>query len=380
MSQRIAIIHPEGNILYNSNLLGMVEILHEQGYAVDIYCPKRNIAQQLSYPSVKIIFYNPLGFLLENLRVPKLIRGVVKVIDESFFFRKGFKADLIIGVDKDGIIIASKMAKAAKIPYALISYEIFFERETSADFKRQEIEACRDIVFAVCQDPVRSDKLVEENKIPLSKIINIPVAGRSAVKGQKGFALHDEVGLNHQKHIVLYMGASSEWSQLKALVESAQTWGEEWVLVIHPRYGMDKFMKELIRPYKDSKKVFVSLSRIDSCTELTPIIKSADIGVALYQPSYASCYDGDNLKYLGLSSGKISAYLQHGLPVIVNEIGLWSENVKTYQLGFVTDGSIHLPSLAELKGYEERSYQFFEDQLDLNKTIIPLLSKLKEFI
>jgi hypothetical protein len=42
MNKRIAIIHPEGNVLCNSNLLGIVEILHEKGYLVGIYCPKSN--------------------------------------------------------------------------------------------------------------------------------------------------------------------------------------------------------------------------------------------------------------------------------------------------------------------------------------------------
>jgi hypothetical protein len=32
----------------------------------------------------------------------------------------------------------------------LISYAIFFNKETGEDFKKEEIKACQDIDFAVC--------------------------------------------------------------------------------------------------------------------------------------------------------------------------------------------------------------------------------------
>lgn len=229
----------------------------------------------------------------------------------------------------------------------------------------------------MCQDPLRAEKLAEENMIPVRKIINIPVAGRFVVKGEKHFFLHDELGITHDKHIVLYIGEGSDWTRIKDIVKCAQDWQEDWVLVIHLRYGMNNYMEQILKPYKHSKKIFFSLSWVNSCKELTPLIKSADMGIALYQATYTSCYNGDNLKYLGLSSGKIADYLQHGLPVIVNDIGLWSDNIKTYKLGFVTDSKINLPSPAELEQYKERCYDFFEDKLDLNKTIAPLLGKIE---
>lgn len=38
--KKIMIIHPEGNLNNNPNHTGIVEILCEQGYLVDIYSPR----------------------------------------------------------------------------------------------------------------------------------------------------------------------------------------------------------------------------------------------------------------------------------------------------------------------------------------------------
>lgn len=383
MNKRIAIIHPEGNILYNANLLGIVEILREKGYLVDIYCPKRNISQYVPYPTVRFIFYNKVELFFGKIEILKSVKGIVGIgrsIDRFVLCKSDISASLIIGVDREGIILGSKIAKTKKIPYGLISYEIFFNKETGEDFKKEEIKACQDIDFAVCQDPLRAEKLAEENMIPAQKIINIPVGGRFVEKGPKNFFLHDEFGISHDKHIVLYIGEGSDWTRMPDLVKYAQDWQEDWVLVIRLKYGINNYMKQIVEQYKNSKKVFFSLSRVNSCKELTPLIKSADMGVALYKATYANYWLGDNLKYLGLSSGKISAYLQHGLPVIVNDIGLWSDNIRTYKLGFVVDDKIILPSADELEQYKGRCYEFFEEKLDLNKTIAPLLDKIETIL
>ncbi|NQT90207.1 MAG: hypothetical protein HQ558_03035, partial [Candidatus Omnitrophica bacterium] len=101
---------------------------------------------------------------------------------------------------------------------------------------------------------------------------------------------------------------------------------------------------------------------------------------ALYEPDFNDYLTGNNLKYIGLAAGKVSTYLQHGVPVLVNETGSLSDYVMKYKLGIVCGDEIVLPKASELNGYSERCYAFFEEKLDLNKTIQPLLIKIKELI
>ena len=46
-------------------------------------------------------------------------------------------------------------------------------------------------------------------------------------------------------------------------------------------------------------------------------------------------YDGDNLNYICLASGKATTYLQHGLPVVTIAGSQIREIVKNNRLGFI---------------------------------------------
>lgn len=385
-TKRIAIIHPEGNILNNPNLTGIVEILCELGYSVDIYSSPQKFYQVAPCKGSRLILqkcfpltglYGELVSILSNIPGMHRLENLAKHPLVATDIYKRIPADLIIGVD-DGIIEAARVAKVKDIPYGFISYELFFEEETSKQFKNLERNACENICFAVCQDPIRSKHLSKENWISLERIINIPVAGRGIKRGPKTYYLHDRLGIDRNKHIALCIGSAGLWARTSYLLESAQNWSDDWVLVIHPRYGINKAVKRFCKRYNYSQRIFFSLNPIPHYREFSKLVKSADIGIALYEVVPGANYAGNNLKYLGLSSGKIATYLQHGIPVVVNEVGILSEYVAKHELGFVVKDSITLPLPYELNGYEERCYQFFEQMLDLNKTIQPLLLKIKE--
>ena len=88
---------------------------------------------------------------------------------------------------------------------------------------------------------------------------------------------------------------------------------------------------------------------------------------------------GKNIKYIGMASGKIATYLQHGVPVMTNEIGILSEYVKEYQLGVVVKKPIDIPlSLCNFDPTNLRGncVEFFDEHLSLDRLISPLLEKL----
>ncbi|NQT91099.1 MAG: hypothetical protein HQ558_07590, partial [Candidatus Omnitrophica bacterium] len=252
MDKRIVIIHPEGNILNNPSLSGMVEILCEKGYGVDIYSLKHKFYQAAPCEGSRLMLREqskPSG-IWASLAGRKALRWIRKpqaqqCIDRDLYDK--LNADLIIGVDRDGISEASAVAEKSRAPYGFISFEILFAEETGKGFKEPEIKVCRNISFAVCQDELRSGHLSTENNIRRDKIIDIPVAGRGAKRGEKNFYLHDKLGIGHDKHIALYMGTVHNWSGTSRLLTSVNEWPDEWALVMHPRYGMDR----MVRPFYD---------------------------------------------------------------------------------------------------------------------------------
>jgi len=376
-SGKILIVHPEGNINNNPNLSGIVQILCENGYKVDIYSLRRpNVYQHSPCAGVSMFLFDRVGVSVES--------GIFILADQSFnspqqmtsYLNENFNGyDLVIGVDR-GIIEAALIAQNKNIPYGLISYEIFFGEETGSEFKLPEIKACKWLDFAVCQDELRAKYLSIENKIDLEKIINIPVAGRGIKKGEKNSYLYDSLGIDKDKKIALFMGTVAQWSMADYILESAKLWSEDWVLVVHSRYGLDQGVRPYYAKYKCSDNIYFSLEPIADFNQLDSIIHSADVGIAFYEPTYQCKYTGNNIKYLGMASGKIATYLQHGLPIIINEIGRMSEHVREYKLGLVIDDKRNLnTSLTDgrLLKFRLNCLEFFEKRLDLNHTIVPLL-------
>ena len=382
--KKILIIHPEGNINNNPNLTGIVQILCENNYVVHI-CSLRqkDICQESPCEGARLLLVDSKnmlstdGFVLLDEQsldsAGDTIRRINKEID---------KYDLIIGIDR-GIIEASLIASVQQVPYGLISYEMFFEEEAGRGFKSPERKACENIAFAVCQDRLRARFLSIENNIPLEKMLIVPVSGRSAKKGGKDYYLYNSLGIDKTRKIVLLIGSLGEWTMTKFLIESTQSWREDWALVIHSRYGLDQAALPYYEKYKEWDNVYFSLKPTSQPDQLYKILHSADVGVALYKPLANDIWAGNNIKYVGMASGKIATYLQHGLPVMINEIGEMSNHVRNAGLGVVVDTSKKIDisfSDEDLSMWRKNCFSFFEEKLDLNHTIIPLVKTIKSLM
>ena len=380
---KVLFIHPEGNILGNPNFSDMVEILSEKNFDIHIFAPeKKNVVQKAPCQKSKL-------FLFKTKQNPSVSSCFTILSDYSFplgssvmdFINNNVgNYDFVIGIDR-GIIEAEQIARAKNIPYALISYEIFFESEAGAQFKNPEIKACRKIAFAVVQDQLRATMLSQENKIPLSKMIYIPVAGRSANIHlfEKRYVLHEILKIDKAKKIVLFIGSIANWTMADYIIESTRYWPYDWVLVINNRYTND-----IKNPYFANRhrynKVFFCSHPVETISQLENVFLSSDMGIALYRSLNHSIGCGKNIKYVGMSSGKISTYLKYGLPTITNEIGEYSEHITKNQLGVVIDTRkpfIPFFSQEHLQKLKLNCIRFFNSYLDLNITIKPLLQLLK---
>lgn len=382
--KRIMILHPEGTVNSNPSLTGIVEILCELGYSVDIYSRRREFLSQEAPCSGARIY---LTDLMDPLDAAIMFAPGVPISEETIsdVERTFHRYDLVIGVDL-GIIEACLVAKIIQVPYGLLSYELIFEEEVGHEQKKPEIIACRDISFAVCQGGTRSACLAAENRIPPDKILTIPVAGRSIVARERSYALHDALGIARDKKIALYLGsATAKWGGIVELLESARSWDDSWVLVLHERCGV--IAKGFHEHFGARRNVFYSPFPPLPFNRIQQLINAADIGIALYTPIRCpGTQTGLNLVHLGMSSGKIATYLQHDLPIIINDVGEMSEHVRNHSLGRVVSdfsqlvqimGSIDTNELLRLRN---SGHRFFQAHLDLDVTIRPLLEVISKLI
>ena len=386
---RIMIIHPEGNFNNNPNLSGMVEILCENDYEVHIYSPQIGCLDQ-SAPCVgsKIFLNESKKFL--SLVTAVLPTDVLRTSGSvgNYINLNIPRFDLVIGVDR-GIIEASIVAKHYGVPYGFISYEILFAEETGAEYLKADIEASRGIAFAVCQDRLRSSHLSKEYGIPLDKIIDIPVAGRSAKRGARTSMLHNKLGLPEQTKIALYIGSvMSPFAGIDELIKGSDNWPDNWVLVLHERYS--RYSRKIVNRInsKEKKNIFFSQFFALPFKRIYELLHSADIGMSLYVPQFQSnsVYLRNNIKYLGMASGKSAVYLQHNLPILINEVGELSEHTRRDNLGRVVGDLRDIPTVLsslsreDLSLCRENSISFFERVLDLDLRIQPLLSTVHTLI
>ncbi|HCE66584.1 MAG: hypothetical protein A2X82_05845 [Geobacteraceae bacterium GWC2_55_20] len=375
---KILIIHPEGNLNNNPNLTGIVEILCENGYVVDIYSRKRtNIKQVAPCPESQLIttsIHDPNDTAVIFIPEIELSKEALEGLKSNFE-----QYDLVIGVDR-GIIEASEIACLINVPYGLISYEIYFAIETGQEFKIPEILACRDVSFAICQDRLRSGHLAAENHIDSEKIFDIPVAGRSLIPRKRSNILHEALKLDREKKIAVYMGeVNAKWAGFEELFESTDAWDDSWVMILHQRYGY--VLSSIAERIKTRKNVYLSPYPSLDLNDLHLLLDSADLGIACYIPQmHSPCFlDCRNLVNIGMASGKIASYLQHGLPILINEIGEMSEYVKRFELGKVFDDFGHIGAIlgsldkTGLHRLGNNCQDFFRRNLNLDLTMQPLL-------
>lgn len=377
--KKILLVHPEGNCCQNVNLYGIIEVLVKEGNKVDILSEKRKFKQYSPVGSSLILykenyFHKAIKKLLTNfILTNRLSKFAVTLYLNKLSIHKAHY-DIIIGIDSLGIIIANILAAGTKTLLGFISYEIFFKSEYGKRKKNVEQFACRNIIIAVSQDRIRSEQLSIENNIPIDIIVQIPVAGKKIKISKKSNYLHEKLLIPKYKKIALYMGSCAKWTMYDDILISTNKWPDDWVLVVNSR-------TKLQANQLNEKNVYYTQEPSETFEELGLIISSADVGIALYEQQKNNPYFGKNLEYLGLSSGKISSYLQFGLPVISNEIGLMSNYIREYSLGGVLSNINELPlvlNTIDKKKIEKNCKLFFDEYLDLENNIDLLLNFIND--
>ena len=390
MSKRkILIVHPVGNILNNPNLLQIFLTLNEE-YESHVLLPKLKILQHHKTVNGKLITYTKFINILANILKVGIVLKIIAGYLNLFYLKE--KYDLIIGVDRLGLIWASCFSKSFKSPYALISYEIFFRRETSKLFKLPEIKASKEISFAVVQDYKRAEKLSEENKINKEKLIQIPVASSFSKPYKKSMRLYHELRIPSDKKILLFVGSVDKWTCIDKILLQLARFPDSWVLVLHDRYGntkskVDSILVEMkLDPMSISDKLYYSNLKLPTAEDMYHLLHSADLGFCAYYPTYSNMYTGDNLKYIGLASGKATTYLQHGLPIVTISGGQIGEIVKNNRLGFTLDKIEDIPDCLahydspEAQSMHKECYDYFNRKFSFNLFKEKFLNKVRETI
>jgi O-antigen biosynthesis protein len=351
----ILIIHPEGNIKNNPNLYAFAKELVSAGCKIVVFSLLQSgIYQGELFEDCKFQFY--------TLNKKENFKIKINLLKQGF--------NHIIGVDK-GIIEASRFAKILGIGFSFLSYEIFFDKElsdhnnkTELKHKRQSKKACIDVKFAIVQDDVRRKLLSREYNVVIEKIKLMPVAGKGIRVIKKTDYFHQKLNIPLDNYILLYMGWMDEM-QINRLTKYAAYIPDKWVIVIHSRY---RYLGNLPKDFNTEKIFFSFDSPIDNIEDIGLLLSGVDAGFCTYKPTYETPYTGDNIKYVGLSSGKATTFLQYGIPIVVENMNIWPDLVREHQIGIEILTPHDFNYLGNLGTNEiiNNCHKFFEEFLDMS--------------
>ena len=371
-SGRILIIHTDGNTFNNPSLKCIVDLLLGRGFTIDLRYPK-TFAPMPPIEHVRLIPYGKIVRRLKRIIFDRLCFRPLMVLaialEQLLYYRK---YDLILGVDRQGLLEADIISRSTKAPFIFISFEITFASETSARYKSLEKTASMNVSCWIVQDDERADKLKQENGFEDFNKFLLPLA--SAGMGQTSETrLRDKLGIPIDKKVAIVIGSVSSWSMTREIVRSVPAWPDDWVLILHERYGRTR--EQLANDLAAIEglvgtKIYISESATELVDDMAEILSGIDAGLAFYKPVYnGGPLTGNNLKYLGLASGKLSTYLRYRVPVVVNEIGLFAQQVRQFRIGSVVaepeQVGVALNELGDCD-YRGNIETYFKTRLDFN--------------
>jgi hypothetical protein len=335
--KKVLIIHPEGNSFNNPSAKAIIDMLCDKGVEVTMRYQKGDAPT----PKYRSVIMHPWGRtwgrvkrLAFDFLCSKWLALIIVWLDRN---KISDDYDLIIGIDRQGLIEAYCLHVATGIPYIFWSFEIMFASETSISFKRLEIEASRFPSLWYAQDKLRVKMLISENLLKPTNGRQVPVAS-SGIAEISSVRVRDLLGIPEEKKVAILIGSLADWTMSRDIIFSVQFWPDDWCLIIHERYAKtEDFFEKLPQQIKKmrNKKIYVSNHAVDCVDKMGDVLNGCTAGIAFYKPINSSPYTGRNLACLGLASGKISTFLRYGLPVVTNEIGEYTILIRESNAGLI---------------------------------------------
>ncbi len=366
---KVVIFFPEGNVRNNPTLNALVDQLEFLGIRYTIKANhSRYSFEKSQFGETK--HYLPFATRINNIVYSKIssfsfIRTFTMITHFKYML---FRPNLFIGIDREGMIQAASLSSALGIKSLGLSFEIFFEDETSARFKSPEIEACKHIDRFVIQDESRGEMFSKENLIQKEKLVFIPLGFKYSVDSNiNKIDLRSFYDIPKDKNIACVIGSLTSWSGYLQILDSLHLWPDDWVLFLHSRNSIEDGM--FFNKYSDliGKRLFISEHHYLDFNELSEIVSQTDLGLAFYFATYASRYSGKNIANIGYASGKVATYLKSGIPVIANFNNQLTSRLTASGVGYlikeIEDLPKHLASIEVSSEVSKEARLFHKNEL-----------------
>jgi hypothetical protein len=404
MNNLCSIFFYEGYVCVAPTIINLAKSLNNHGYSVKIYATKTQFTNvekigdntTVTYfkkasdipliSRILLIFYYKLKI---KAKIP-LIELIV-FAHHSFIntFKtinsKSLKNNISIGVDTNGSILALFESCFFKHKFVYLSLELNDPNNLKGLAKiinLLERLAYRKSECVIIQDEDRFKTLCEYNQYQHPQVFYLPNSSSSSEalveEPQSKNYFREKFNLNEEKFssIILQAGAIEDAVLSKELAQAFASVNNKCALVFHERQKRevdDPYMKLLQEI--NSKNLFLSLEPV-AYEQIDRIYTSATIGLAFYKDI------NNNYSQISMASGKLSYYLKHSKPVIVNNLQSLARLIEKYKIGVVIQDPLNPLEielaieriLSNYSFYSKNARICFDEEFDFAKKINPILS------
>lgn len=243
------------------------------------------------------------------------------------------------------------------------------------------------IKFCVAQDKNRAN-LVKKYSHFANKVFSLPNSYIGLDFEKSKFA-YKKFSIPENKKILLYIGGIENWAFDKNLPENLTPLLDKDYILLLNGSSRDNTAEELKGTYRDlidSGKMIISSEHLSE-DDLSQLVKSAHIGLAWYRKyDDIESISGQNMYYMGLSSGKFCKYLSCGIPVILPSFYFgYNELIEQYKFGRCAEYSSSICEQVEFidKHYNEftqNAETYYEKHLEYSTQVKPILEEIIKYL
>jgi hypothetical protein len=382
--KNIYIFFEEGNLVNNPSLNCFIKDLSKKNN-LKIFCNQNKFNG--NFDNTKFYFKSKLFNKISNIIYNKICYYNLALFYFiiSRYYILFHDIDLVIGIDRIGLIEGYFISKLKKKPLVYISFEIFFQEETSKKFKDLEKKTSKLVKLFIVQDKKRKKNLSYENDLKDNKVFILPLASSSIKikKNYNGF-LEKKLNIKDNSKILAMIGSCVKWTMIDEVLANMSNWPKNWVLLIHDRYPNFEYFEHLKKKHNlvHSDKVIFSKLKIINIDEMNILLDKVNLGLALYKPSYDSMYTGKNLEYIGQASGKISTFLRYNIPVISNVLSNYS-NGNDLKIGYNINDINEIPNILKryrIENFNNEPKKYFDNFLSYDLYRHNLIKEINKLI
>ncbi len=366
---RVGIVYPSGHLFNTPCVTNLAERMAAEGFDVTVYCVNNLAAPTGSFSKKITVKRLPFSQKKSAERV-----GIISVLFLFWLANRLWKdrPAVLIASGARGLFVVGALSLLWTGKFVYNSLEIYSGQAYSGIaarcFKLLECFFNKRAVFSITQDLTRAELLGRVNRLQARKILTFPNApapnGRRRAHRAKQVELRARLGIACDSRILLYAGSLlSNWGGVNEILGIAEKLPAGWTLVLQARMVAQPPQHPRFQALLRSGQLVWSAEPL-SMEDYSILVSTAEIGLAWYES------DEENIRLVGLSSGKISQYWALGKPVILNKLPLYDDVIPKYHAGRLVRTMEEIPQavLRVSENYDEYAMgaaRAFDDLFDI---------------